>query len=69
VRPRAGGVYFAIGELTQDETLGDSGSKILVAALKRLRWERAGGTEGIAAGTRHRFPGVAETKPLTLTKG
>jgi hypothetical protein len=60
--------YFAIGELTQNETQG-SGSKILVAALKRLRWERAGGTEGVAAGKRHRFPGVADTKPLTLTKG
>ncbi len=40
--------YFAIGELTQDETQG-SGSKLLVEALKRLRRERTGGTEGIAA--------------------
>jgi hypothetical protein len=61
--------YFAIGELSQDETQGDSGGKLLVEALKRLRRERAGGTEGIAAGTHHRFPGVAETRPLTLTKG
>ena len=60
--------YFAIGELTQDRTQG-SGSKLLVEVLKRLRRERAGDTEGIAAGTRHRFPGVAETKPLILTKG
>jgi predicted Fe-S protein YdhL (DUF1289 family) len=40
--------YFAIGELTQDETQG-SGSNLLVEALKRLRRERTGGTEGIAA--------------------
>ncbi len=60
--------YFAIGELTQNETQG-SGSKLLVEALKWLRRERAGGTEGIAAGMRHRVPRVAETKHLALTKG
>ncbi len=60
--------YFAIGELTQEEMHG-SGSKLLVEALKWLRRERAGGTEGIVAGMRHRFPGVAETKHLALTKG
>src|SRR3712207_5378756 len=60
--------YFAIGELTRDETRG-SGSKLLIEALKWLRLERAGGTEGIAAGMRHRLPGVAETKHLALTKG
>ena len=60
--------YFAIGVLTQDKRQG-SGSKLLVEALKQLRRGRAGGTEGIAAGTRLRFPGVAETKPLILTKG
>jgi hypothetical protein len=60
--------YFAIGELTRDETRG-SGSKLLIEALKWLRRERAGGTEGIAAEMRHRFPSVAETKHLALTKG
>ena len=61
--------YFAIGELTQGETQG-SGSKLLIEALKLLRRERAGGTEGIAAREdASRFPGVAETKHLALTKG
>ena len=59
--------YFAIGELTK-ETQGLR-SKPLAEALERMRRERAGGTEGIAAETPHRFPGVAETKPLILTKG
>ena len=44
--------YFAIGELTQDETRG-SGSKLLIEALKLLRLERAGGTEGMAARLPH----------------
>ena len=62
--------YFAIGELTQeeDETQG-SASKLLVEALKRPRRERAGGTEGIATGTYHRFTGVDENEHLALTNG
>jgi predicted Fe-S protein YdhL (DUF1289 family) len=56
--------YFAIGELTQGLR-----SKLLAEALKRLLRERAGGTEGIAAGKHHRFSGVDETKPLALTNG
>ncbi len=60
--------YFAIGELTQDETQGLR-TKPLAEALERLRRERAGGTEGIAAGMRHRFPSVAENKHLALTRG
>ena len=62
--------YFAIGELTQeeDETQG-SGGKLLVEALKRLRRERAGGTENIPAATYDRLRGVDETEPLALTKG
>jgi hypothetical protein len=60
--------YFAIGELTQeeDETQASSG-KLLVEALKRLRREREGGTEGIAAATYNRLSGVVETEPLVLT--
>ena len=49
--------YFAIGELTQ-ETQGLR-SKPLAEALERMRRERAGGTEGIAAGKHHRPSGVA----------
>jgi hypothetical protein len=60
--------YFAIGELTQDETQG-SGSKPLIEALKRLRRERAGSTEGLASGKHHRCSDVDETEPLALTKG
>ncbi len=50
--------YFAIGELTQEETQGLR-SKPLAEALERMRRERAGGTEGIAAGKHHRPSGVA----------
>ena len=59
--------YFAIGELTQeeDETQA-SGGKLLVEALKRLRWERVGGREATAAGTHHRSSGVDETEPLAF---
>ncbi len=58
--------YFAIGELTQDETQGLR-SKPLAEALERMRRERAGGTEGIAARKPHRPSGVDETEPLALT--
>jgi hypothetical protein len=46
--------YFAVGELTQDETLGLR-SKPLAEALERMRRERAGGTGGHAAGRYHRL--------------
>ncbi len=58
--------YFAIGELTQDETQGLR-SKPLAEALERMRRERAGGTEGIAARKPHRSSSVGETEPLALT--
>jgi hypothetical protein len=58
--------YFAIGELTQDETQGLR-SKPFAEALEKLRRERAGGTEGIAAGKHQRLSGVDETEPLALT--
>jgi hypothetical protein len=41
-------VYFAIGELT-DEEARDLHSKPLAEVLERKRRERAGSTEGIAA--------------------
>ncbi len=59
--------YFAIGELTQDETRGLR-TEPLAEALERMRRERAGGTEGIRAGKHHRLSGVDETEPLALTK-
>ncbi len=40
--------YFTIGELTQEETHGLR-SKRLAEALERLRRERAGSREGVAA--------------------
>jgi hypothetical protein len=58
--------YFAIGELTQDETQGLH-SKPLAEAMERMWRERAGGTEGSAAGKHHRLSGVDETEPLALT--
>ncbi len=58
--------YFAIGELTQDETQGLR-SKPLAEALGRMRRERARGTEGVAASKHHRLSSVDETEPLTLT--
>ena len=57
--------YFAIGELTQDETQGLR-SKPLAEALERMRRERTGSSGGIAAGRCHRLLGVEETKPLAL---
>jgi hypothetical protein len=61
--------YFAIGELTQEDETRGSGGKLLVEALQRLRREREGGTENIAAETHHRFSAVDETEPLALAKG
>ena len=40
--------YFAIGELTQEETQGMR-SKALAVTLEKMRRERARGTEGLAA--------------------
>jgi hypothetical protein len=61
--------YLAIGELTQEDETQGSGGKLLVEALKKLRRERADGTEGIAAGLHHRFSAVDETEPLAFANG
>jgi hypothetical protein len=58
--------YFAIGELTQDEKQGLH-SKPLAEAIERMRWECAGGTEGIAAEKHQRLSGVDGTESLALT--
>ena len=58
--------YFAIGELVAQEKRQGFRSKLLAEALKRVRQERAGGREGIAAETQHGPSDVYETKPLAL---
>ena len=59
--------YFAIGELTQEEAQG-FGSKPLAEALERMRRERAGSTEGLAAEMYHGHSGADESEPLALMK-
>jgi len=60
--------YFAIGELTQDETQRLH-SKPLAEAMERMRRERAGDTGGIAARINDRPSVVDEDEPLALTRG
>ena len=57
--------YFAIGEFTHEEGR-DLRSKSLAEALERMRRERAGGTEGIAAEMHDGLSGVHECQPLAL---
>ncbi len=59
--------YFAIGELTHEEAQGFR-SKPLAEALKRMRWERAGSREGIAAKMHHGLSGADEIETLALMK-
>jgi hypothetical protein len=61
-------VYFVIGELTQEKTHGFR-SKLLAEALERMRRERAGSGEGIAAEVHHGLSDVDENKPLALRNG
>ena len=58
--------YFAIGELTQEET-DDPYGRALGEALKRMRRGGAGRTEGMAAEMHHSLSGVRETEPLAFT--
>ena len=55
--------YFAIGELTQEETDGPRG-RALAEALKRMRRGGAGRTEGMAA---ELLSSVREAEPLAPT--
>jgi hypothetical protein len=57
--------YFAIGELTQEET-HDLRSKFLAEALWRMWRERAGSREGIVAEVHHGLSGVDGARPLVL---
>jgi hypothetical protein len=59
--------YFAIGELTQEEAQG-FGSKPLAEALERMRRERVGSTEDLAAEMHHGISGADESEPLALMK-
>ncbi len=58
--------YFAIGELTQEET-DDPCGRALTEALKRMRRGGAGRIEGMATESHHGLSGVRETEPLALT--
>jgi hypothetical protein len=61
-------IYFAIGELTQEEKAQGFGSKQLAEALERMRRERTGGRKGIAAKMHHGLSDVDGTKPLAFRK-
>ena len=61
-------VYFAIGELTQEEGVQGFRSKPLVEALERMRRERVGSTEEIEAELHHGHSGVDEIEPPALMK-
>jgi predicted Fe-S protein YdhL (DUF1289 family) len=60
--------YFAIGELTQEEKAQGFGSKPLAEALERMRRERGGSMEGIAAKMHHGHSAVDELEPPALMK-
>ena len=60
--------YFVIGELTQEKTHGFR-SKLLAEALERIRRERVGSREGIAAEVHYGLSVVHESKPLALRNG
>jgi hypothetical protein len=58
--------YFAIGELTQEET-DDPRGRALAEALKGMRRGGAGRTEGMAAELHHGLSSVREVEPRALT--
>ena len=58
--------YFAIGELTQEDTEGLP-SEPLAAALKMMRRERAESTDGIAAEMHHGLADAREPQAIALT--
>ena len=58
--------YFAIGELTHEDTEGLR-SKPLAAALKMMRRERAGEKETMASELHHGLTGAREPVPIALT--
>jgi hypothetical protein len=58
--------YFAIGELTREDTEGLRGGA-LAEALKMMRWERAGVTETMAAELHHGLEGARGPVPTAQT--
>ena len=58
--------YFAIGELTQEDTEGLR-SEPLAAALKMMRRERAGVKETVAAELHHGLAHASEPQAIALT--
>ena len=58
--------YFAIGELTHEDTEGLR-SKALAEALNIMRQERAGVKETMAAELHHGLAGAREPEPIALT--
>ena len=58
-------IYFAIGELTREDTEGLRGGA-LAEALKMMRRERAGVEETMAAELHHGLEGALEPVPIAL---
>ncbi len=61
--------YFAIGELVAHEERHGIRSEQLAEVLKRMRRERVGGREGIAAEVHHGHSDAYATRPLALRNG
>ena len=59
-------IYFAIGELTREDTEGLRGGA-LAEALKMMRRERASGRETMAAELQHGIAGARDPVPIALT--
>ena len=59
--------YFAIGELVAREEARGHRGKPLAEALRKMRRERVGGREGIAAETHHGPSSAYGTKPLAFS--
>jgi hypothetical protein len=59
-------IYFAIGELTQEDTEGLR-SEPLAAALKMMRRERAGVKVTMVTELHHRHAGAREPQAIALT--
>jgi predicted Fe-S protein YdhL (DUF1289 family) len=60
-------VYFAIGELTDEEETHVLRGRALAEALKMMRRERAGVKETMAAELHHVLAGAREPEPIALT--
>ncbi len=59
--------YFALGELVAREEARGHRGKPLAEALRKMRRERAGVREGIAAETHHGPSSAYGTKPLAFS--